>query len=68
MQKNYRHGTGWAWPVDHSQPQLPPFVWSFCPWCGQDLPPLIDGEGYIRLWFRIWTPESESQADGEGEE
>jgi hypothetical protein len=83
MEKNYAK-MGWAWPVDKASGVLPRYVWKWCPWCGSDLPPLLDDEAIKRimaelfpapLWplssrFPDWMrkPKPDWQADGEGDE
>jgi hypothetical protein len=76
MAPNYRVGHGWAWPVRNGYASMPPYAFTFCPWCGQELPPMLSDEALLRLWRAIeggelqqpgWLP-NRSQADGEGEE
>jgi hypothetical protein len=78
MVPDYRRGYGWLWPVNNTDRKLPPYYWSFCPHCGQDLPPILSDEAVRRIMRAILAAEPEWltrlkrnpdwQADGEGEE
>ncbi len=78
MLPNYRVGRGWAWPTNGSYKDIPGFSWTYCPFCGQDLPPLLSDEALRRLFRAIeqgelqqpdWLPRKPDwQADGEGDE
>jgi hypothetical protein len=53
MDKNYAK-MGWAWPVDKSSGVLPRYVWKWCPFCGADLPPILDDAAVKRIMEALW--------------